>query len=191
MKKFTILFLLLNSVGLNAQNLDSTFVKFYTYSDYLKTNNKNGEVGSTIFEIASKLNTQSPLKYFDEATILLNKEQYNEASIIFILGAMRWKYYGNFFKYSEVDYNQKNELEEVINAFLRSNVRNFASIINKASSYHLSNDYIFCSRKKKPLYYDEAAGFYQRLANQILINETYFSNMWKKERVDFENELKK
>ena len=191
MKTFPILFLLLNYVGLNAQNLDSTFVKFYTYSDYLKINNKNGEVGSTIFEIASKLNTQSPLKYFDEATILLNKEQYNEASFIFILGAMRWKYYGNFFKYSEVDYNQKNELEEVINAFLRSNVRNFASILKKASSYHLSNDYIFCSRKKKPFYYDEAAGFYQRLANQILINEAYFSNMWKKERVDFENELKK
>ena len=103
---------------------------------------------------------------------------------------MRWKYYSNFFKYTSEEYDKKNEIESAINAFLRSNVRNFAAIINKASQYHLANDYVFCSRKKKPLYYDEAAGFYTRLGNQIVINEAYFTNMWSKERRDFENEIK-
>ena len=191
MKKISFIFLyFVFSTSLFAQNIDSIYVKFYSYSDYLKTNKKEGDLNRNVLDIAAKLNFQSPQKYLDEAVFLLEKGQFNEASYIFILGEMRWKYYSIFFKYTAEEYDKKNELESTINAFLRSNVRNFAAIINKASQYHLANDYVFCSRKKKPLYYDEAAGFYTRLGNQIVINEAYFTNMWSKERRDFENEIK-
>jgi len=191
MKKISILILLLFTTFANAQNLDSIYVKFYAYSDYLKSNTKAGELNVSIPAITTKLNTLSPKEYINEAVVLIKKEQFNEASYIFILGAIRWKYYENFAKFTTKEYNQKNEIESMITAFLRSNVRNFAAIIKLATNYHLTNDYAFCSRKKKPLYYDEAAGFYSRLETQILINEAYFSTMWSKERRDFENDLKK
>jgi hypothetical protein len=190
MKKISILILLFSATFTTAQYSDSIYTKFYSYADYLKSNKKEGELSPFVFDVATKLNSKSPQKYMDEAVVLLKKEQFNEASYIFILGAIRWKYYANFFKFNEVDYNQKNEIESTINSFLRSNVRNFAALINKASNYHLANDYTFCSRKKKPMYYDESAGFYTRLGNQIVINEAYFTNMWSKERRDFENEIK-
>jgi hypothetical protein len=191
MKKISFILLsFIFSTSLFAQNIDSIYVKFYSYSDYIKSNKKEGELNRIVLDITAKLNSQLPQKYIDEAVVLLNKGQFNEASYIFILGEMRWKYYSNFFKFTTEEYDKKNEIESTINAFLRSNVRNFAAIINKASQYHLANDYIFCSRKKKPLYYDEAAGFYKRLGNQIVINEAYFANMWSKERRDFENEIK-
>ena len=192
MKKISNLILFLIFVtSANAQNLDSIYVKFYTYSDYLKSNTKAGELNASIPAITTRLNTLSPKEYINEAVVLIKKEQFNEASYIFILGAMRWKYYENLAKFTTKEYNQKNEIESIIYAFLRSNVRNFAAIIKIASQYHLTNDYVFCSRKKKPLYYDEAAGFYSRLGTQILINEAYFTTMWSKERRDFENDLKK
>lgn len=192
MKKIsTIFLLLLFTTFASAQNLDSIYVKFYAYSDDIKSNTKAGELNASIPAIITRLNTLSPKEYINEAVVLIKKEQFNEASYIFILGAMRWKYYENFAKFTTKEYNQKNEIESIITAFLRSNVLNFAAIIKLATNYHLANDYAFCSRKKKPLYYDEAAGFYSRLGTQIVINEVYFTNMWSKERRDFENDLKK
>lgn len=192
MKKITsFISLLLFTTFANSQNLDSIYVKFYAYSDYLKSNAKIGELNKYLPAIATKLNTLSPKEYINEAIILLKKEQFNEASFIFILGSVRWKYYENFSKFTTKEYDQKKEIESIITAFLRSNVRNFVAIIKATTHYHLANDYAFCSRKKKPLYYDEAVGFYSRLGEQIVINEAYFTNMWSKERRDFENDLKK
>ena len=192
MKKIsTIVLLLLFTTFASAQNLDSIYVKFYAYSDNIKSIAKAGELNTFLPAIATKLNTLSPKEYINEAIVLLKKEQFNEASCIFILGAIRWKYYENFAKFTTKEHDQKHEIESIITAFLRSNVHNFAAIIKTATQYHLANDYAFCSRKKKPLYYDEAAGFYSRLGTQIVINEAYFTNMWSKERRDFENDLKK
>jgi hypothetical protein len=192
MKKINLLIVLLFfTTFAKAQNLDSIYVKFYTYSDYLKSNAKAGEINPNIYSIAAKLNFLSPKEYMKESISLLKKDQFNEASFIFLLGAIRWKYSENFSKFSPEQYHEKDEIESIINAFLRSNVRNFVAITKIASQYHLTNDYVFCSRKKKPLYYDEAAGFYSRLGTQILLNEAYFTTMWSKERRDFENDLKK
>ncbi|WP_396168650.1 hypothetical protein [Flavobacterium sp.] len=192
MKKINLLItLLFLSTFAKAQNLDSIYVKFYTYSDYLKSNAKAGEINSNVYSIVAKFNSLSPKEYITETISLLKKEQFNEASFIFLLGSMRWKYYENFSKFNPEQYQEKDEIENIIYAFLRSNVCNFAAIIKIASQYHLTNDYVFCSRKKKPLYYDEAAGFYSRLGTQIILNEAYFTTMWSKERRDFENDLKK
>jgi hypothetical protein len=190
-KIVTIIILVLISNYTFSQNSDSLYVKLYRYSDSIKSNNKIGVLENNIYTVASKLNALHPREYLNKSLELLKQNKYNEASYIYYLGIMRWKYYENFAVYDEKDTTFKQDLNEVINSFLRSNVTNFSTIINAAANYHLANDYSFCSKKKKPLYYDEAAALYKRMSNQFQINKDYFTTMWSKERREFENELKK
>lgn len=187
----TIITVILISNGAFNQNLDSLYVKLYRYSDSIKSNNKTGVLDQNIYYEASKLNTFHPKEYLNKSLELLKQNKFNEASFMYYLGIMRWKYYENFAINNEKDIAIKQELNEIINTFLRSNVTNFSTIINASANYHLANDYAFCSKKKKPLHYEEEAALYKRMSNQFQINKDYFSTMWSKERREFENELKK
>lgn len=186
-----IALLLLLSYSSLGQDLDSIYVKFYKYSDALTTNKTIGKLDENVYGIAKQLNTLHPREFINKSIELLKEDKFNEASFIFYLGNMRWKYIENFTKYTDKDNKLKQDINDVINSFLRSNVNNFSAIINAAVKYHFANDYAFCSRKKNPLQYDEAAAFYNRMSNQFIINQDYFRAMWSKERRDFENDLKK
>ena len=188
---FNIALLVLLSYSSFGQDLDSIYVKFYKYSDELTINKTIGKLDENVYGIAKQLNTLHPREFMNKSIELLKQDKFNEASFIFYLGNMRWKYFENFTKYSDKDNKLKQDINDVINSFLRSNINNFSAIINAAVKYHFANDYAFCSRKKNTLLYEEAATFYNRMSNQFIINQDYFRAMWSKERRDFENDLKK
>ena len=186
-----ITLLLLISHASFTQDLDSIYVKFYKYSDELTANNTTGKLDENVYLTAKQLNTLHPREFMNKSIELLKQDKFNEASFICYLGNMRWKYFGNFTKYTDKDTKIKQDINDILNAFLRSNVNNFSTIINAAVKYHFTTDYTFCSRKKKPLYYDESSAFYKRMSDQFIINKDYFRTKWNIERPDFESDLKK
>lgn len=191
MKKVFYITLLLVSFSVSCQDLDSIYVKFYAYSDILTTNKTIGKLDENVYEIAKQLNVLHPKEYINKSVELLKQGRFNEASFIYYLGYIRWDYFKNFTTYSNKDIHTKQEINDIINTFLRSNVANFSAILNAATKYHFENDYAFCHRKKDPLRYNEAGAFFSRMSNQFILNQEYFKTLWGKERHDFENYKKK
>lgn len=181
---FLIFFSLANII--NAQNEEINL-----YKNILK---KGDSISKTkidtiqIFTIANKLDKKHPSQYFDEMANYLSKEKYNEATFLFYLGQMRYKYYNS----ANPKYQSGNDgallasllivLGEPVNLYARTNSDNFINILSLTKDYFKNNDYKFYPKKKNEEKYNLQIQNVDKLIETIENEKSSLETNWKEER---------
>lgn len=114
-----------------------------------------------LFNMANKLDRKHPSQYFDEMANYLSANKFNEASFLYYLGKMRYKYYNSV----NSKYQPGNDgallaslslvLGEPINLYCRTNANNFLNILILAGDYYKKHDYKFYPKKKNQKKYND------------------------------------
>lgn len=167
-----------------------TYKKLYRTADSLNKLGKPFSVDSITFEKVKSLNKQHPSKYFEEATHLFKDAKYNDAAFVYYLGRLRYRYYNSVNpKYQASDdgalaASLQYVVGEMVNLFLKTNFDNFVSALKFSSDYYLKNDYIFYSRTKNPVKYEEIAKGFSSLIEDLKTNKTKYEKEWNEEKIE-------
>ncbi|MBL7818034.1 MAG: hypothetical protein JNL70_23695 [Saprospiraceae bacterium] len=173
----------------------SMYEKMYTTADSLKKTNKIGFLESFVFEIADSLDNGHPSAYFIKSGELLAKAKYNEASFLYYLGYLRYRFYNltnPTYKISDdgaLYTSFKSIIGEPINIYLKANIDNFISIINSSVKYHNDKDYRFYPRSKNVDNYDKQSNDLINLNSDLEKNKTKYVTGWNEERKTMERNI--
>jgi hypothetical protein len=172
-----------------------TYKKLFSYADSLAIRGNIGQVSESAINIAKTLDRQRPVDCFQKAIEMFDKREYNDASFLYSLGDLRYRYYNS----SNPKYSKSNDgallasfnyvLGEPIGYYLRSNADNYIGILKKCSDYLLSNDYVFFPKKKNPSKYLEQADRLNRLIADLETNKKTYQETWDKQRLDYDKNL--
>ncbi|MEG0849402.1 MAG: hypothetical protein RSH24_06030 [Flavobacterium sp.] len=197
MCKAKILFVLLfiNSILYSQEEL-KLYKNIYTTSDALKKSGHILDLNKEIFIKAKELDQQHPSKYFETAANYLNKSKFNEASFLYYTGLMRFKYYNS----SNPDYQESNDgallgslkyaIGEPINMYLKTDINNYISILEKAVEYCKNNDFNFYPKSKSPENYNNQLTSCLKLKTDLENNKTKYSDLWNEETKKIKISLK-
>lgn len=178
---------------------ETIYDTLYPVSDAIKKEGKTGIFSATIYKTLDSLNTLHPKNYFKKATQLVNQAKFNEASLLYYTGLIRYKYYNWCKKSKSINEEEKllahyqEIIGDVINMFLRSDVDNFISILHSSATYCKEHDYTYFNKSTNINFYQESYSYYLRMSEGFKTNKTYFKNSWNSERKEFEttNKLEK
>ncbi|MCO5948998.1 hypothetical protein [Mucilaginibacter flavidus] len=142
--------------------------------------------------MADSLDRLHPLEYFTKAGKLLASNNLNEASFIFYLGSLRYRYYNSVnpsYKESEdgaLFASLNYAVGEPFYMFLKANVNNYISIVKKSIDWYSSHEYKFyVDSKSKEKYLSTAKDLNEMMAN-LEKNKDKYGETWAKERQDSE-----
>lgn len=167
----------------------------FNYADSLTIRGNLGQISENLVAVARTLDKGRPVDYFQTAIKMLDNREYNDASFLYYLSDLRYRYYNSVNpKYSEsgdgallASFNYA--LGEPIGYYLRSNVENFIGILKKCSEYQLTNDYKFYSKKKDAAKYAEQAYRLDKIIVDLQNNRMTYQEAWDKQRLEYENNL--
>ena len=171
------------------------YKNIYRTSDSLKLIGHIKDIDSTIFKTANKLDKQHPLKFFETSGELLLKAKFNEASFIYYLGLMRFRYYNSV----NPDYQPSGDgalfgslkytMDEPVNMYLRTDIDNFISIIKMTIDYYGKNDFTFYTNQKDIEKFNLQTKSYLDLVTELETNKTQYSEQWDAERKTMEKNI--
>jgi hypothetical protein len=182
---FLSILLLNNSYGQDELKL---YKNIYTTADSLIKSGQIKDIDSTIFRTANNLDKGHPSNFFVTAGELLSESKFNEASFIYYLGLLRYRYFNSVnpdFQASEdgaLLASMKYVMGEPINMYLKTDVENFVSIINLSVDYYESNDFLFYSKMKSEQKFTKQAEGYKELVIELDTNKKKYSTQWNEEK---------
>ncbi|HYI77483.1 MAG TPA: hypothetical protein VEW65_07660 [Chryseolinea sp.] len=171
------------------------YERLFNYADSLTIRGKVGQMSEEVVEIAKTLDKGRPVEYFLTAVKMMDKGRYNDASFLYYLGDLRYRFYNSVNpKYSESHDGAllasfQNALGEPIGYYLRSNADNFILVLKKCSEYHLTNDYKFYPKKKDPTKFKKEAETLNNVIIDVEANKVKYQETWGKQRREFETNL--
>lgn len=149
-----------------------------------------------LFKAAAKIDKKHPTQYFDVMATYLSENKFNEASFLFYLGIIRYKFYNSANpKYKAGDdgallASLQVVLGEPINLYVRSDADNFVNILNLVKHYYQNNDYKFFTKKNNESKYNDQIKYLDNLIDSIEKDKSALTEEWKKEREDFKQTLR-
>jgi len=181
--------------GLDLVKEVMTYKRLFSHVDSLQIQGNVGQISDNVISISKTLDKRRPVDYFEKAAEFMELGKYNDASFLYYLGDLRYRYYNSV----NPKYSKSNDgallaslnyaLGEPIGYYLRSNVDNFVGILKKCSDYHSTNDYEFFSKKKDPSKYQEQADKLNKLIVDLETNKITYQETWDKQRLDFNKNL--
>jgi len=195
-KTISILFLSIllfnNSYG---QDEIKLYKNIYTTADSLIKSGQIKNIDSTVFNTANELDKGHPSIFFETAGELLSESKFNEASFIYYLGLMRYRYFNSV----NPDYqasgdgallaSMKYVMGEPINMYLRTDVENFISVINLTIKYYESNDFLFYSKTKNEGNFIKQTDGYKKLVIELDTNKEKYTTQWNDEKIQMEKNI--
>lgn len=172
-----------------------TYKKLFNQADSLAIRGNVGQISDGLIEVAKSLDKRKPVDYFLQAAEMFDKGRYNDASFLYYVGDLRYRYYNSVNpKYSKSDDGALHSsfnyvLGEPVGYYLRANVDNFIEILKKCSDYQSTNDYHFYSKKKDLNKYLEQADKLSKTIADLETNKKTYQETWDKQRVDYEKNL--
>ena len=172
-----------------------TYKRLFNYADSLTIRGNVGQISDDLVKRSETLDNGRPVDYFLTAVKMLDKGYYNDASFLYYLGDLRYRYYNSVNpKYAESEDGAllasfNYALGEPIGYYLRSNVDNFIQILKKCSEYYLTNDYDFYPKKKDPTKYAEQADRLDKVIADLQLNKMSYQETWNRQRLDYEKNL--
>lgn len=148
-----------------------------------------------IFKEASKIDEKHPSQYFDAMANYLNNNEFNEASFLFYVGIMRYKFYNSTnpkYKAGEdgaLLASLKMVLGEPIQLYMRSDVDNFLNILNLSKNYYQKHDYKFFPKKNNEQKYEDQIKYIENMVLTIEKDRLSIKKIWEKEREEYKNML--
>jgi hypothetical protein len=184
--------------GLDLAKLEKevmTYKRLFSHADSLQIQGNVGQISENVISISKTLDKRRPVDYFEKAAEFMDLGKYNDASFLYYLGDVRYRYYNSV----NPKYSKSNDgallasfnyvLGEPIGYYLRSNVDNFIGILKKCSDYQSTNDYEFFSKKKDPSKYQEQADRLNKLIVDLETNKITYQETWDKQRLDYNKNL--
>ena len=195
MKNIKLFFLLVVFNNCLAQT--DIYTRIYQSADSLAIKGKIGALENEVYEAANALSDKHPMEYFSSSGEYMKRQKFNEASFLFYIGYLRYKYYNS----SNPKYQVSGDgalagslsamLGEPINMYLRSNIENFISILNSTIQFNQSNNYNFYPKEKDPEKYNIQLRKATEMLEDMKSKKAKYSKAWKKERKEIQKLLKK
>lgn len=167
----------------------------YRYADSCDKVKSQDILPKRAFAIADSLDKLDPVNYFYEAGSLMAKRQYNEASFVFYLGMLRFRYYNS----ADPDYKPSDggallasletTLGEPIRMYLQTNIDHYIAILKASSDWALKNDYKYFPKNKSPQKYNGQLNGINSLITEMQKNREKYIKQWDKERVEMEKNI--
>jgi len=171
------------------------YKNIYRTSDSLKLTGNIKDIDSTIFKTAINLDKQHPSKFFETSGELLAKAKFNEASFIYYLGLMRFRYYNSV----NPDYQPSGDgallgslkyvMGEPVNMYLKTDIDNFISITKMTIEYYGKNDFTFYTKQKDIEKFNSQTKSYVELVTELETNKTKYTEQWDTERKTMEKNI--
>lgn len=188
-----LLFFLANH--LYAQKEFEIYKKIYKTADSLKAIGKENYVESdSLFIKVKELEKKHPYSFLEAVDEYMLKSKFNEASFIYFVGLMRFKYYNSV----NPDYNDNkllNKYEDTyggyIGHYLRTNADNFIKILQISIDYYINNDFTFFSKNNNIEKFNMQINPFNEYLKDLETNKKKYVVHWKAERIKIEEELKK
>jgi len=172
------------------------YTRIYQSADSLAIKGKIGVLENEVYEAANSLSDKHPMEYFKTSGEYIKQQKFNEASFLFYLGYLRYKYYNS----SNPDYQASGDgalagslsamLGEPINMYLRSNIENFISILNSTIQFNQTNNYIFYPKEKDLEKYNIQVRHSTDMLEDMKSNKAKYAKEWKKERKEIQKLLR-
>ena len=192
-KTVTIALLLLSAhVALGQDDQLIFYKRLYEIGDSINKKGISGSLAPFIFKTADSLGKEHPAAYLACAAELAGKQQFNEASFLYYLGLLRYRYYNATnpqYKSSEdgallgsLDYM----VGEILRSYLQTGLDNYAAILKASVKYYKANDYVFYPRANSVINYNKQADGLSAVIDTMNMNKSRFTEMWAKERKEME-----
>jgi hypothetical protein len=165
-----------------------SYKNLYKTADSLNKSGQLFAVDSSTIQKAKLLDKQHPAKYFEAAGELFKNAKYNDASFVYYLGILRYRYYNSANpKYQASDdgalaASLQYVLGESINLFLKTNIDHFLSALKFASDFYSKNDYIFFSKTKNLTKYNQIIDGFSGLIKDLEVNRAKYEKEWDEEK---------
>ncbi len=165
-------------------------------TEQLKTKGKIGLISKEAYQMAESLDAAHPASYFDAAIEYMSKSRFNDASFLFYVGRLRYRYYNSANpKYENGDdgallASLTATIQESLNIYLKSEINNYIAIVDSAKNYYKRKDYRFYPRSKNSKKYDEQWQGIQKLIDDMKANKTTYTKTWNKEIMEFRSLFK-
>jgi hypothetical protein len=170
--------------------------KIYKTADSLKAVGQLLNVDTTsVFRKAFELDNQHPSKYFESTGGYLERSKFNEASLLYYIGLIRYGYYNS----ANPKYQASNDgallaslrygLGEPIHMYLRTDVENFISIVKLSIDYCKKNDFKFFGRNNDVDKYTAQIQSFDDLVTELNKNKDKYKNEWLIEKKTMEERL--
>ncbi len=183
---FLSIFLLKTSYGQDEEL--KLYKNIYSTADSLIKIGQIKNIDSTIFKMANKLDKGHPTRFFETAVDLLSESKFNEASFIYYLGLMRYRYFNSV----NPDYQASGDgallaslnyaVGEPINMYLKTDIDNFISIINLTINYYETNDFLFSTKTKNEESYIKQTKGYKDLIIELETNKEKYTTQWDEQK---------
>ena len=172
------------------------YKSIFKTADSLKNSGKILVIDNTIYQVAKELDKQHPQKFFEKSAEYLAQSKFNEASFLYYVGLMRYRYY-NLTNPNYQDSNDgallgslKYAIGEPVNMYLKIDIDNFISILKKATNYYSENDYLFQSKSKDIEKYMAQNKSYLELITELESNKQKYSDEWNSQMKKFKDAFK-
>ena len=180
----------------SAQNESDLYKNIYKTADRLKASGKTSCIDTNnLFKEVIKLDKKHPSDFFKYSGNLMNDSKFNEASFIYYLGLMRFRYFNS----ANPNYQASGDgallgslkyaMGEPINMYLRTDVDNFIFIIKLARKYYSEHDYKYFPKDKYLEKFDAQCKSYQDLITDLETNKEKYKSVWASERKSIEENL--
>jgi hypothetical protein len=180
------------------QNEKIDFLKtLYKTIDSLNKLDKPFAIDSATQIEVKSLDTQHPTGYFMQTAILIKANKFNEASFLYYLGILRYKFYNSVNpNYSASDDGAlTGSLQwvfgETINLYLKSNINNFIAALKYTTEYFKNNDYLFCSKHKGIDKYNKLCNNFSSIIADLEKNKDKYKREWEEHKKGVLENIKK
>jgi hypothetical protein len=172
----------------------------YKYADLLTKNHLVGVISPDGYRIADSLDKLHPRFFFNKANELIKQFKLNDASFIYYLGCLRYKYYNAANPYVKVADDGtlflalQSFIGRPINMYLTANFENFTSLVKKSGDWYLNHDYTYFPKSNETMEFLLVFDSTTKLITDLEKNKTKYTNEWKIQRLvieqNFDKELK-
>jgi hypothetical protein len=172
----------------------------YKYADLLTKNHRIGAIDTDTYRIADSLDKLHPRFYFNKANELIKQSKLNDASFIYYLGCLRYKYYNAINPYVKAadDGTLFSALQSVvgqpINMYLTANFENFTQVLKKSGDWFLNHDYTYFSKSNDTMGFLLVFDGNTKSIADLEKNKKKYTNEWKIQRLvieqNFDKEIK-
>lgn len=171
------------------------YKKIYKTADSLKTIGKENYFESdSLFIEVKELEKKHPYSFFDVIDKYMLKSKFNEASLIYFVGLMRFGYY-NSVNHNYNDNRLLNNYKEVfggyLNHYLMTNADNYIKILKMSIDYYNNNDFAFFSKNNDIEKFNMQIIPFNEYLKDLKTNKEKYVVQWKAERIKIEEELNK
>jgi hypothetical protein len=167
----------------------------YHYADSCSKLQSQQLLSKRAFTIADSLDKLNPVSFFSEAGVLMAQRQYNEASFVFYLGMLRFRYYNS----ADPDYKPSDggallasletTLGEPIRIYLQNNIDHYKFILKSCMDWAAVHDYKYFPKSKSPQKYTDQLNGINSLITEMDNNREKYTKLWANERADAEKNI--